>query len=99
MHASRGGWTRSPARWSSAGRRIRGRRLAPSLGEALPQPVDDVLKGGSRREELGHALLLQGGDVVLGDDAAAEHDDVSGLASFQFLNDRWKQSHVGAGVD
>jgi uncharacterized RDD family membrane protein YckC len=77
----------------------RGRALAGPLREALAQPVDDVLERGARREQLRHALFLQGGDVVLRDDAATEHDDVGRLASLQLLHDGWEQCHVRARVD
>jgi len=31
-------------------------------------PLDDVLRGGPRREQLGHALFLEGDDVIVGND-------------------------------
>src|SRR5260370_18229401 len=94
-HESRAGWTRSPG-LSSCGVRP---ELSRPFRKPFSQPVDDALERRARGEELGHALLLQRGDVVVGDDAAAEDHDVGGLAPFQLLNDGGKQSHVRARMD
>src|SRR5262249_3682073 len=42
-----------------------------ALAEGGLDPVDDVVGGSARREDLGHAHPLQFGDVGVGDDAAA----------------------------
>src|SRR4029077_1310221 len=44
--------------------RYRELELAAALRKTLPEPFDDVLERGAWREELRHAPLLQGRDVV-----------------------------------
>ena len=46
-----------------------------------------------------HAQLLEPGDVVVGDDAAAEHSDVRGLLLPEQVDHRGEQRHVRAGHD
>src|ERR1700730_11577778 len=74
-------------------------RALRAFGEPLAQPIDDVLERCAWREQLRNAFLLEGGDVVLRDDAASEHDDVGRLAPLQLLNHGWKKCHVRARMD
>src|ERR1700716_3685545 len=50
------------------------------LPEALPDEGHDLLQRRAGGEDLGHAHLLQPGDVLVRDDPAAEDDDVPGVA-------------------
>src|SRR5579871_389036 len=60
-----------------------GRTAASAVGEALPQPVHDRLQRRAGAEDRRHAELLELGNVVLGDDAAGEEEDVLGLLLLQ----------------
>src|SRR6266436_1846748 len=75
------------------------RLLGRRLGKSLTQPLDDVLERSARREDLLHTTLLQGRDVIVGDDAAAEDDDIGRLPPLQLVDNRRKKRHVRARVD
>ena len=58
-----------------------------------------VLGRRAGREHLGHAELLELGDVLRGDRAADRDDDVAGVLLAQQLDDARDERHVGAGED
>src|SRR4029078_5026772 len=66
--------------------------------ESLAEPAADVHGGGARREDLLDAGALELGDVVGRDDAAAEHQDLTGAALAELLHDPWEERHVRARV-
>jgi hypothetical protein len=66
-------------------------------GQELVDPGDDVGGGRAGREDLRHALGVQLGDVGIGDDAAAEHHDVTGVLFLEQLDNPREQGHVRAG--
>src|SRR5689334_8404835 len=72
-----------------------------ALRRPLADEADDVLGGGARAEDGLEAELLQGLDVVVGDDAAGEEEDLVGsdVARAECLDDAGEELHVGAGED
>lgn len=69
------------------------------LPHVLPHPVHDRLCGRPGGEDLRDALLLQRGDVRLGDDPTAEDQDVLGLALLEQVDHGGEERVVGAGED
>src|SRR5437773_1731997 len=69
------------------------------LRKSFPQPLHDVQEWRAWREDLLHPTLLERRDVVVGDDAAAEDDDVGRLATLELVDDGREQRHVRARVD
>src|SRR4051812_20231425 len=63
----------------------------------LAHPADDLLGAGARGEDLGDAQAGQLGPVGVGDDPAAEDDDVVDPALAQQLGQPGEQGHVRAG--
>ena len=61
-----------------AGHRLSGsgRRSRCGRADVLADPVDDLGRGRAGREDVGDAEPLELGDVLVGDDPAAEDDDV-----------------------
>ena len=78
-------------------RRHRALRRWGGLADVLAHPLDDRHRRGAGREDLRDAERLELRDVVLGDDPAAEDDDVVGAALAQQLHHPGEQRHVGAG--
>src|SRR5215510_16429280 len=74
------GWVRGAGDWRGGRGPGSGGSGGVALAEGGLDPVDDVVGGSARREDLGHAHPLQFGDVGVGDDAAAEHGDIRGAA-------------------
>ena len=64
--------------------------------ERLLEPLVDGCKRRARREERGDTDLLERGDVVIGDDAAAEHHHVAEAPLAQQLQHPAEQRHVRA---
>src|SRR6478609_9429440 len=62
-------------------------------------PVHDRLGGGAGGEDLRDTRVEQGRDVTVGDDAAAEHEDVRGVARGEQLDHAREERVVGAGQD
>src|SRR4030095_7871085 len=60
-------------------------------------PFDDGCGGRSRSEYPSHTELLQFGDVVGRNDAAAEYHDVARVTLREHLDDSAEQCHVRAG--
>ena len=60
---------------------------------------DDVVHGGAGLEDGGDAELLEGGDVLIGDDAADQHEHVVHLALVQQVHDAGDDRVVRAGKD
>ncbi len=80
------------------------RRSAPrlclrGLPDVRPYPVHDGRRGRARREDLRDALLLQRRDVRLGDDAAAEDEDVLRVPLLQQVDDLREERVVRARED
>src|SRR5579875_3263149 len=74
-------------------------RAAPDAPDApgaqrRPHPVHDLLRRRSWREDPRHAHPLQLADVLVRDDAAAEHDDVGGVVLLQQLEHPGELGHV-----
>ncbi|CAK7281608.1 hypothetical protein SGPA1_12401 [Streptomyces misionensis JCM 4497] len=67
------------------------------LGDVLAHPLHDRRGRRPRGEDLRDALLLQRRDVLLRDDAAAEDEDVLGVALLEQVDDRGEQGVVRAG--
>src|SRR3954453_1213600 len=90
------------SRWSDR-RRPRGYLRSPAgsgvggSAHVLAHPVDDLRRRRAGGEDPGHAQLLQLRDVLVGDDAAAEDDDVVDAALTQQLGQPREQGHVRAG--
>src|SRR3954469_7632953 len=63
----------------------------------LAHPADDLHRRSAGGEDLGDAEPLELGDVVLGDDAAAENDDVARVALGEQLDDPREQRQVRSG--
>src|SRR4051794_11251988 len=61
--------------------------------------VDDGLRGGAGREDLGHAELLELRDVLVGDRASDGHEDVPGVLLLEEVDDLRHERHVRAGED
>ena len=74
------------------------RDLIPSA-DVCTDPFDDLSGRGTGGEDLCDTEITQGDDVLAGDDAAAEENDVAGAAGFQLSLDCFEQSHVGTGQD
>ena len=95
-------WRRRRARAA----RCRARRTGPCPGartdplrrpgdrEAFVQPLHDFAGRGAGREDLLDTGRLELRDVVLGDDAAAEHEHVRGTLVAQERHDPREQGHV-----
>src|SRR5215470_18244588 len=71
--------------------------LASRLADVFPDPGDDLLGGGAGGEHLGDVQLGELGQVIVGDDPAAEHDDVVGALAPEQLDHLGEQRHVRAG--
>src|SRR5262249_13791739 len=96
----RGGWVGAGGGWlagGGGGGPGSGGSGGVALAEGGLDPVDDVVGGSARREDLGHAHPLQFGDVGVGDDAAAEHGDIRGAAFGEQFQDPPELGHVRAG--
>src|SRR5215468_2075543 len=76
-----------------------GRLGGVGVAEGGLNPADDFVGGGARCEDLGHAHPFQFGDVGIGDDAAAEHGDVRGVAFGEQFEYPAELGHVRAGQD
>lgn len=62
-------------------------------------PFDDFGGGSAGGEDLCDAEIAQRDDVLAGDDAAAEKNDVAGASGFELGLDCFKESHVRARQD
>ena len=69
------------------------------MGRVFLHPVDDVVRGRAGAEDALEAELLELLDVVVGDDAAAEEDDVVHAALLELLDDAREELEVRAGED
>src|SRR3954469_7422974 len=67
------------------------------LADVRADPVHDRLHGGSGSEDLPDAEALELGDVGLGDDPAAEDDDVVGPALPEQRDDPGEERHMRSG--
>ena len=65
----------------------------------LGHPAGDLGRGRAGREHLADAQLLEDGDVLLGDDPAAEDGDVRGVALGQEVDEGAEERHVRPGED
>src|SRR5689334_13817671 len=65
--------------------------------DVAAHPLGDRPGGGSRREDLADAQLLQLGNVRVRDDAAAEDHHVVRSLVLEEVDHRGKEGHVGAG--
>jgi hypothetical protein len=74
-----------------------GLALGGFVAEFGPDPGHDLGGGRSWREDPGRAHPVELLDVRVGDDAAAEHDDVRGAAFGQQVDDAAEQRHVRPG--
>src|SRR5437764_405601 len=75
---------------------VRGSATA-ALADEAAHDIDDHVRGGVLEEDLGDPHLLQRDHVLVGDDAAAEEDDVVDPALLEALHDPREGGHVGAG--
>src|SRR6202046_4434235 len=71
--------------------------LRVRLAERRADPVHNLGRGRSRRENPGHAHPAKFRDVLTRDDSAAEHDDVGGVTFLQQFEYPGKLGHVRAG--
>src|SRR6266568_562854 len=85
-----------PRRHRRPGLRRALRRLAAERGA---DPGDDLGGGRARGEDPGHAHPGQFPDVLVRDDAAAEHHDVGGVPLLEQLDHPAEERHVRAGED
>src|SRR3954451_6344252 len=69
------------------------------VAELLTDPGDDLGGGRARGEDPGHAHPGQLRDVLVRDDAAAEHYDVGGVPLLEQFDDPGEERHVRAGED
>src|SRR5215468_10330438 len=67
------------------------------VAELFPDPGDDLGGGRARREDPGHAHPVQFLDVLVRDDAAAEHHDVGGVPLLEQLDYTAEERHVRTG--
>src|SRR6478736_6585232 len=84
--------------WGAGGVRA-GLRAASGGVDVLADPADDLHRRRAGREDLGDAELLERGDVVVGDDAAAEDDDVARVTLGEQLDDPREEGQVRPGED
>src|SRR4051794_6514659 len=70
---------------------------AGRCADMVAHPVDDLGGGGPGREDARDAEALELGQVLVGDDPAAEDHDVVDLALAHELGEPREQRHVGAG--
>src|SRR5947208_12241992 len=75
------------------------RLLGGRIWKTLAQPIHDLLQRGAGSEDLLHAALLERGDVVVRDDAAAEDDDVRRLPPLQLFDHSREERHVRTRMD
>src|SRR5690606_23436413 len=66
-------------------------------GDVVGDPGGDGVERRARGEHFGDPRLFQGLDVLFGDDAAAEDDDVGSAAGGQLLDHLGEEGHVRPG--
>ena len=64
-----------------------------------PDELDDVVHGGAGLEDAGHADFLEALDILIGNDAAHQHEDIVHFVLLEQVHYAWDDGVVRAGQD